>query len=47
MAKVMKWPPVPVGGRIPMVKGIDATTILVLLTLGDTSQNPYNPRSLV
>lgn len=42
MARTMKWPPVPEGGRIPMVEGVDASTILVVQTLSDLQTNPFN-----
>lgn len=38
----MKWPPVPVGGRLPMVQGVDASTVLVIQTLSDLQTNPFN-----
>ena len=46
MARTMKWPPVPVNGRIPFVEGIDATAVLVVSTLSDLTQNPFNPPAL-
>ena len=46
MARTMKWPPDPKGGRIDMVEGIDATVTAVVMTLGDLSQNPFNPTDL-
>jgi hypothetical protein len=42
MARTMKWPPVPINGRIGMVEGVDATNILLLQTLGDLRANPFN-----
>lgn len=46
MARTMKWPPVPVDGRILFVEGVQASTVLVINTLGDLNQNPFNPRDL-
>ncbi len=38
----MKWPPIPENGRIPYVKGADATVILVIQTLRDHTAQPFN-----
>ena len=46
MARTMKWPPIPVDGRIPYVEGVEASIILVSNTLGDLQQNPFNSRDL-
>lgn len=46
MGKTMKWPPVPVNGRIPYVSGVDSSTVLVVQTLSDLQTNPFNPDQL-
>ena len=46
MARTMKWPPIPEGGRIPFVEGVDASVVLVVSTLSDLRQNPFNPQDL-
>ena len=43
MATTIKWPPTPTNGRVPMVKGVKATSASVLMTLSDLRQNPFNP----
>ncbi len=42
MARTMKWPPVPVAGRIPMVEGVAASTVLIIQTLSDLQTQPFN-----
>lgn len=46
MPTTIKWPPTPEGGRIPLVKGSEATRVSVLLTLSDLTQNPFNEDDL-
>lgn len=41
--KTMNWPPTLKNGRLQMVTGASATRVLVMQTLGDLQQNPYNP----
>lgn len=41
--KTMDWPPNLRNGRLQMATGAAATRILVLQTLGDLQQNPFNP----
>ena len=43
MARTINWPPTPVNGRLSMVEGPDASSIMVMQVLGDLSQNPFNP----
>jgi hypothetical protein len=43
MATSIKWPPSVVGGRIEMVSGPEVSTQMVMMTLSDLSQNPFNP----
>ncbi len=44
--KSMDWPPRLVNGRLGMASGASATRILVMMTLGDLQQNPFNPPGL-
>lgn len=46
MSRTVKWPPIPVGGRLPFVEGVEATTVLVINVLSDLTQNPFNPPNL-
>lgn len=46
MARTMKWPPIPEGGRIPMIDGGEATRAVVMQTLSDLQTNPFNPIDL-
>lgn len=41
--KTMDWPPSLKNGRLQMVTGAAATRVLVMQTLGDLQQNPFNP----
>jgi hypothetical protein len=41
--KTMDWPPRLKNGRLQMVTGAEATRVLVMQTLGDLQQNPFNP----
>lgn len=40
--RTMKWPPRPVGGRIPMVEGSEATAVQIMQVLGDLRAQPFN-----
>lgn len=42
----MAWPPVIENGRCKMEQGAEATRTLVMQTLGDLQQNPFNPDGL-
>ena len=46
MARTMKWPPVPVNGRIPFVQGVDATNVLIINVLSDLQAQPFNDDQL-
>lgn len=44
--KTMNWPPELRNGRLQMVSGAAATRVLIMQTLGDLQQNPYNPDAI-
>lgn len=44
--KSISWPPVLRNGRLTMEQGAEATRTLVMQTLGDLQQNPFNTDGL-
>lgn len=44
--KTMEWPPVVRGGRTQFVDGPVAAATLIIQTVGDLRQNPFNPSGL-
>lgn len=46
MARTMTWPPKPISGRIPLVEGVDATVVQVVMAVSDLTGNPFNPPNI-
>lgn len=44
--KTIEWPPVLRGGKLSLISGADASRVLVAQTVGDLTQNPFNPPGL-
>lgn len=44
--RTIEWPPQYTDGRMGMVSGAAASSVIVLQTLGDLTQNPFNPKGI-
>ena len=44
--KTIDWPPNFTDGRMEWVSGAAASRVLIMQTLGDLTQNPFNPKNI-